>query len=470
MTRMFLVPRIRAHKALDWDDAPDRNNTSDWDEFTDADLNYYLRVASDATDSFFTIPLCLHNMSDEDACLLDTTLAALEDKCLLDEFQFLFETWRYIHDLILIIRGMFGNPSTVDEHFLQLAMFAMTSLWTVRSGYATWSHGLAIACQCPHTIILVSTHVMRSSREVWSCIIPFTNLLPCRLMASCGAYLSMHLASYTVSRAPRAGNTPKSMKARSVTSYLPSSSMANPLQVMYHWSRNDPRDQQDIQNPDPLGLWYRGPHAQMEVFVYRRIRPEFASLLPRELEDSHYVYFLHINQLPRRLNIPLRVYGFAPEDGHTYQLLLTILDSSYLSLALQTRNIFRDFISIFWAFWADFPGAPRSLFDQLCSEVIAASRPSQIGASTTTATLPQIQEWVQDARKHLPDAIFARPMTTPAQHCAALDEISMARSATPDSNEPVEMVSMWLRMFVKHTALEGFMSDVWVQDDPRGMD
>ncbi len=42
--------------------------------------------------------------------------------------------------------------------------------------------------------------------------------------------------------------------------------------------------------------------------------------------------------------------------------------------------------------------------------------------------------------------------------------------ATPDSNEPVEMVSMWLRMFVKHTALEGFMSDVWVQDDPRGMD
>ncbi len=55
MTRMFLVPRIRAHKALDWDNAPDRNNTSDWDEFTDADLNYYLRVASDTTDSFFTV-------------------------------------------------------------------------------------------------------------------------------------------------------------------------------------------------------------------------------------------------------------------------------------------------------------------------------------------------------------------------------------------------------------------------------
>ncbi len=42
--------------------------------------------------------------------------------------------------------------------------------------------------------------------------------------------------------------------------------------------------------------------------------------------------------------------------------------------------------------------------------------------------------------------------------------------ATQDSNEPVDVVSMWLRMYMKRTTLEGFMSDVWVQDDPRGMD
>ncbi len=68
-------------------------------------------------------------------------------------------------------------------------------------------------------------------------------------------------------------------------------------------------------------------------------------------------------------------------------------------------------------------------------------------------------------------------MTTPAQHHAALDEISMARSvrhigiqATPDSIDEPDEISMWLRMYVKRTALEGFMSDVWVQDDPRGVD
>ncbi len=178
-------------------------------------------------------------MSDEDACLLDTTLAALEDKRLLDEFQFLFETWRYIHDLILIIRGMFGNPSTVDEH-VRLRVRASLVLATryVRDdilvdctqrlcNVVAWARNrlpmvstvstfccpsLPLTWFCsPHTIILVSTHVMRSSREVWSCIIPFTNLLPCRLMASCGAYLSMHLASYTVSR------------VRSITMQIPGS-------------------------------------------------------------------------------------------------------------------------------------------------------------------------------------------------------------------------------------------------------
>ncbi len=79
--------------------------------------------------------------------------------------------------------------------------------------------------------------------------------------------------------------------------------MATPLQAMYEWSRNDPQDQQDLRNPDPLGLWHSGPREPMEVFIYRRVRPAFASRPPRELEDLHYLYFLRINQLPRRLNV-----------------------------------------------------------------------------------------------------------------------------------------------------------------------
>ncbi len=167
-------------------------------------------------------------MSDEDAYLLDTTLAALEDKCLLAEFQFLFETWRHIHDLILIIRGMFGNCSTVDEH-VRLRVRASLVLATryVRDDIlvdctqrlcdvVAWARNrlpmvstvstfccspLPLTWICsPHTIILVSTHAMRSSREVWSCIVPFTKILPCRLMTSRDAYLSMHLVSHTVSR------------------------------------------------------------------------------------------------------------------------------------------------------------------------------------------------------------------------------------------------------------------------------
>ncbi len=69
------MPRIRAHKALDWDDTPDWNNTSDWDEFTDADLNYYLRVASDTTDSFFTVSLSvLSHTSQSPTTWTDSTL------------------------------------------------------------------------------------------------------------------------------------------------------------------------------------------------------------------------------------------------------------------------------------------------------------------------------------------------------------------------------------------------------------
>lgn len=74
------------------------------------------------------------------------------------------------------------------------------------------------------------------------------------------------------------------------------------METVYRWASHGRHD--DVAIPlDPLGLALEGPLASLDIFFYRRIRPEIILRQPRRLEEGHYAYFLRVNQLPRRLNV-----------------------------------------------------------------------------------------------------------------------------------------------------------------------
>ena len=95
--------------------------------------------------------------------------------------------------------------------------------------------------------------------------------------------------------------------------------------------------------------------------------------------------------------IPLPIHGFRHEDGHTYDVLLAVLDSDYLDLTAWERQTLRRFICVLWAFWGNVQGTHSDMFERIRAGVVSATITSE-GAAVPHAgppmyILPPVPPW-----------------------------------------------------------------------------
>ncbi|KAI0711788.1 hypothetical protein C8T65DRAFT_695359 [Cerioporus squamosus] len=117
----------------------------------------------------------------------------------------------------------------------------------------------------------------------------------------------------------------------------------------------------------------RPPTGTLSVWMYVRVNPKGVGDGDRFSKED-LVYFVRINKLPRRINIPLYVHGFDAEAGHTLQTLHALLHEAYVAemgLPPALYNTVHKLILMMLSAWSQYPGFPATRYQEMMAEMVA---------------------------------------------------------------------------------------------------
>ncbi|RDX39691.1 hypothetical protein OH76DRAFT_1490903 [Lentinus brumalis] len=117
----------------------------------------------------------------------------------------------------------------------------------------------------------------------------------------------------------------------------------------------------------------RPPIGELTVWMYARVDPARArdgGMLCHE----DLAYFVRINKLPRRINIPLYVHGFDTRSGHILQTLLAVLHEQYvveMELPPPLYTAVKKLLLVMLAAWSEYPGFPEQSYREMNAAIVA---------------------------------------------------------------------------------------------------
>ncbi|KAI0706314.1 hypothetical protein C8Q76DRAFT_800766 [Earliella scabrosa] len=223
----------------------------------------------------------------------------------------------------------------------------------------------------------------------------------------------------------------------------------------------------------PLGLAHLGALSPLHVFTYARWPSENSSSGPEATADE-VRYYIRINRLPRRINIPLCLHGFSWNDGHIYDVILLLLASDYLKLPARDTEWMSELVLFLRAQWSR---------ERDCGEPIVwgffRAKMIQMTADTCEGepadTRQQIQRLVRWTKSHLPVGLFQYEGATTKGIAKATAEVAQTKryrdvgTHTEEAFCGVETEGRyWLTRYPEPKPVDdGWLSAVWTDDDPR---